>query len=130
MIRTPEKDLKRFLLREAYRKQRKSGDASRDILKINVEKVEKKVRTPTVKVPVAGKRKNKTGFKGVSLELSTLKYRAQIMIKGKYLSLGHFYEAVDANAAYIRAKGLYREFGVKAVDMILNNNVKNGQYAG
>jgi hypothetical protein len=129
MNSTPEKDLKRFLLREAYREQRKSGNASRDILKIKVEKVEKKVRPQAVKVQITEKRKNKTGFKGVSLELSTLRYRAQIMIKGKYLSLGHFYEAVDANAAYLRARGLYREFGVKAVDMILNNNGKNGQYA-
>lgn len=56
-------------------------------------------------------RSNKTGFKGVSVDRKTGKYRANISIFGRQTYLGMFVSAEAAHAAYAAAaKAHYGEF--------------------
>ena len=54
---------------------------------------------------------NSTGFKGVSLDKRSGRYRAYITIDKKQKSLGYYATAEEAGAAYVTAaKNLHKEF--------------------
>jgi hypothetical protein len=54
-------------------------------------------------------RANTSGYKGVTWRADTKKWAAQLMVKGKHISLGSFATAEDANAAYVA--GSRQHFG-------------------
>ena len=57
---------------------------------------------------------NTSGFKGVSFNNKTKKYRARININGKLKHLGLFESAEEASKAYeAKAKELHKEFYYK-----------------
>lgn len=57
--------------------------------------------------------RNKSGYKGVSLETKTGKFKAEICCSYKKYTLGRFNTAEDAARAYdVKAKELFKEFAV------------------
>lgn len=54
---------------------------------------------------------NTTGFKGVSMDKKTGRFRATICHNGRWISLGFFASAIEAHKAYIaKASELFGEF--------------------
>ncbi|MDF1511074.1 endonuclease subunit [Bacillus phage vB_Bacillus_1020A] len=55
---------------------------------------------------------NKSGFRGVSWDESSNKWRAQISINKKVINLGRFSSKQKAHAVYLKAKKKYHKEGV------------------
>lgn len=53
---------------------------------------------------------NTSGFRGVSWDKTTRKWRSQIAINGKVKSIGYFNTASEASEAYFAAKRFYHPF--------------------
>lgn len=70
----------------------------------------KNLRLATASQNIANSKRNKnnkTGFKGVSYDGLTKRYKAYIQKNGKTIHLGAFYNAKDASNAYIKAAKTY-----------------------
>ena len=53
---------------------------------------------------------NSSGYTGVYLNKTTLKYGARIKLNAKYIFLGYFEKIKDANLAYTNAKSIHHTF--------------------